>query len=288
MTRNLALWIPVWGAKHLDMLDRFALPSVMQPGNLPACELGRATAFVCTTSADAEAARAIVEKHLGALPLGVEMVIDQKSGVGRVVAGCLARDVQLLTVMPDAIVGDGSIGNLVRFAANRPITVAAAHLRVNRAAFMAHYPNGFTGASNAELVDLALMCAHQSTLAAWSDKDNGTEMGGVSLTRLDARTVAAIHHLPSPWLVSFKPGDLSQFSGNDMGGWDHAWPAKLVEEERLRVLASSDIFFAVELTEPNSNTTVVVPGSANQDRFAAFKLHNRTCGAMVVCLRGQA
>src|SRR5262245_50261971 len=37
--KELTLFCPVWGRKFLDMFRDYALPSLMLPGNLPACGL---------------------------------------------------------------------------------------------------------------------------------------------------------------------------------------------------------------------------------------------------------
>lgn len=295
----LQLFIPVWG-DYLSLLERYALPSLLWPGNLPSLPVNIfVEAF--TRSADAGRLREILTVAFAGLP-NVEINVSAHDGrsVDRAawamqagVARAGERSCRMLMVMPDTIFGNGSIGNLWRYAAGKNVSVAAGHLRVNAPDFTQARPE-LTASSplaNDALVDLAWRFAHQSSAASWTNAANATGFGGIALTRLTPSLVTMVHYLPTVYLASFTAEDLEYFRRTyDFSAWDHDWPKRLVNgngNSRLRVLGSSDLFFALELTDPNRNLVTVAPGSAGNENYQHTELpHCAVCGNFVTALRG--
>jgi len=222
-----------------------------------------------TTAGNGGRLGGILSKAIGTVFINVEEFdIDDTSALIRhlrgVINGCIAARSRLLILMPDTIFADGSILNMRRYAMNKPVCVAAPHLRVNADQFIALkerivYPPR-------RLVDRALRCAHQSQACSYTQADHGTLYGGIALTKLDEHTTTIIHYLPTVYLACFDERDATHFQeAHDFGAWDHTWPNHLADVGRLRVFGSSDLFFAVELTEPGSNQVPVLAGSALEE-----------------------
>ena len=62
---------------------------------------------------------------------------------------------------------------------------------------------------------------------------------------------------------------------NKFGSYDHSFPRRLVDEQRQRVIGSSDAAFVVELTPPRSNAPRLQPTDPSApDRFNAAEAHH--------------
>lgn len=283
----LVIYIPVWGARHLDMLERYTLPSVAR--SLRAAGLKAIRVLLCTTSDDADHAEAIVRDGLLELPVEVERIVDHKHALNRAVRFAYEFGTRMLCFPPDVCFGAGSIETMLAVSARRDVVVAAAHLRVDSEAFFAAHPDGFRGGSCADLVDLAFRFPHLATSSSWCcDNDSSTLVGGISLTRLDANRVAMLHFMPAPYLARFREEDLLFFDGNRFDAWDHDWPAILVSQRRYRMLACSDLAFGVEFTEPDRNTIPAFPGTIWSERFRRQGSHHDAGAATTILLRGSA
>lgn len=283
----LVVYIPVWGARHLDMLDRYTLPSVAR--GLRRAGMTMIRVLLCTTSEDADRAEAIVRERFAGLPAEVERVLDQKQALNQAVRFAYEFGTRMLCAPPDVCFGDGSIETMLAVSAARDVVVAAAHLRVDIATFFAAYPDGFEGGSCADLVDLAFRFPHPATSTSWCcDRNSSTLVGGISLTRLDPNRVAMLHFMPAPYLARFREEDVLFFDANRFDAWDHDWPAILVSQRRYRMLACSDLAFGIEFTDPDSNVVPSFPGTIWSERFRRQGSHHDAGAATTILLRGRA
>lgn len=266
----LTIFIPAWGTLHLDYLRKFALPSVLQSGNLPACGYSKIYVEGSTINAT-EPLPEILQSAFASLP--AEVTISSYSlhemalltGLKNVIRKCIERRTRMLLVMPDTIFANFGICNMRDYARGKPVSVAAPHLRVMTDSFsqeLTGYFNISATIPSSDLVRMAMTHAHQSLLDSFSDRDNGTLTGGISMTRVDERLATIIHYLPTVYLAWFTESDAAFFNGvKFFGAWDHDWHNHLAHEGRFRVFGSSALFFAAELTDPAANRIKVEPGS---------------------------
>jgi len=265
---TLTVFVPAWGSKNLGYLRDFALPSVLQPGNLPAC--GYSKIYVEGSGVgNTDELREILTKGFAGFPADVRCVEAANEyeamlgGLKRVISLCLTRRSRMLLLMPDTVIAEGGIYHMREYARGNHVSVAAPHLRVNAPSFCASPLPKRTAKS---LVGLAFNHAHQSSQASHTARDNGTYKGGIAMQSLDLGLQTIIHFLPTVYLAAFTQSDLEFFQGaKDFGWWDHHWPAHLAKEGRLRVFGSSELFFAVELTDPERNRVEVRPNSAFEE-----------------------
>jgi hypothetical protein len=266
---SLTVFCPAWGPAHLDMLSRYALPSVMQDGNLPACGYNKIIVEGSSVG-NSQALRDVLTQGFSKLPVEVRVMEfpahEQAllSGLRQVIRLCMHRHTRLLLLMPDTIIANGGIFNMLTYCRDKPVSVAAPHLRVNADTFTATFDTRIFQhrMESSELVNLAMIHAHQSLSASYARRDNGTQRGGISLTYLSDRLTTIIHYLPTVYLAWFEESDAAFFDrAGFFGFWDHQWNQHLAAQGRLRVFGSSELFFAVELTRPDYNRISVVPGS---------------------------
>lgn len=275
---SICVFIPAWGDLHLGYLKRFALPSVLQPGNLPACGYSKIIVRGASVGPIEPLMRVLSEGFQG-IP-GVEFLVhdygDHENallqGFRDTIRFCIERKCRMLLAMPDTIFANGGIFNMRQYARGKPVSVAAAHLRVNANTATTGSEAGFltspVGAQ--ELVGIAMRNAHQSQTESYAENDNGTLTGGISLTRISDRLRTCIHFLPTTYLAWFTESDAAFFNGvKFFGSIDHDWPRHLYNEGRFRVFGSSDLFFAVELTDPAANRIKVEPASRLEEDSTA-------------------
>ncbi len=272
---ELVIWTPCWGTKHLDYLRNFAIPGAMQAGNIPAC--GYQKIFVeGSTIGDPSELQEILTKGFSGLPADVQVVewFNERdatlTSLTLVVQMCLHRRSRMLLLMPDTIIANGGIFNMREYARGNGVSVAAPHLRVNADSLIAStsWKGWFkaSGIQSGELVSYAMLHPHQSLSASFTHRDNGTFQGGIALKELSENLTTAIHFLPTVYLSAFTESDLRFFErASAFRAYDHEWPAHLANEGRLRIFGSSELFFAVELTDPDRNLVEIKPGSAFEE-----------------------
>lgn len=291
---TITIFTPAWGQTHLNYLRKYALPSVMQSGNLPAC--GYSKIYVEGSTIDAnEPLPEILESAFSSLP--AEVTISSYSlhemalltGLKNVIRKCIERRTRMLLVIPDAIFANGSILNMRQYVRGKPVCFAAPHLRVEVGPFTKAFDETkkismIQGSPSDWLVRMAFDHPHQSLTESFSDKDNGTLTGGISLTWISEELTTIIHHLPNIWLAWFTESDAAFFnSAASFCAYDHHWGKHLDGEKRLRVVSDSSFFFAVELTDPAANRVRVEPNSALDERSKAGHLN---LGAFLGTLHG--
>jgi hypothetical protein len=268
-------------------MENLSLKSLTAPGNLPACGFEKIYAVVCGIESEAQAASEAVLRATKGLPVEVSCIstldpIDPIHSFRRIVDHCLAFQTRLLIAMPDIIYGNGSISNVFNYARHKPVTVAAAHVRVNERLFAERYPGWFEFGDNRTLVRAAFECG--AVAPCDTHNPNVTRRGGISWTRLDDNTRLLIHHLPAPWLCWFTPSDVEFWKNSiTIGDVDHVWPSSLLAEQRFRVIGSTDVFFGVEM-ESSERGGELQPesGSEHKEEYFEDRPSHRACGCFLI------
>jgi hypothetical protein len=170
---------------------------------------------------------------------------------------CVAEGAAMFTAQPDNMFGEGSIEAMVAIASeNSTLCVAVPHPRVNDAGFIRHLPNGVI--SNAQLVTLAMQHQHESfAYANLALEEVSCWHGGMAWRRLGPDLYGVTCNLPTIFLARLTQEDIAFFKRAPAGAWDHYWPAILMDEQRQRVIGSSDAAFVVELTEHGTHPPVL-------------------------------
>ena len=296
---SLNIFIVAWGDEHLDLLERFTLPPMMWGDNLPACGLNDVYIDCYTKAGDADRLHRMVDMAFEGTNHFTSITIEDGEvdpmlikSLRQAVIKARNREVRMFYLTPDTIFGNGSIKNIVRYSRNKNVVVGGGHLRIDRNSFLSNHPIGFAKrpVSNPDLVDLAMFHRHQVTADSFFGSDNGTPEGGISLTQISEEIISMVHHLPAPWLALFNDDDVRYFnSAPHAGAWDHDWPKTMISrtnEGRFRVMGSSDLFFAVEITRPERNRVPITPNSRHVESYFKGCAHHATCGHFVISLRG--
>jgi hypothetical protein len=256
---KLRFFVICYGTAHADLYERIAVRSLTQTRNKAAIPPGA----VVSVYSDAEsmwrvaaisACLGAVEPHV--LPLSENTYDTQNCAFIEEVGRCVREDAALVIVNPDCFWGDGSLANLLAIAGEQNVCVASPHVRVDRDKFLAAV--SASELDNQSLVSLAMRTLHQSWIDADVSKERAnTYHTGIAIRRIGIQLHAVSHLQPTVFFARLNARDYGFFAEHPQarGLWDHAWPATLIEQNRYRVVASSDAVFIAELTDATTHNT---------------------------------
>lgn len=255
---GLQLLSCAWGAGHVELFKNVALRSLLWPKNLAALKELNTKWNVYTSSDELLDLQAYCESVLPGIKFNVKPITELRdyidnpqSAIVKQIENCLETKDKLLFVPPDIIFGDGSVSGLWLSGVDPHSVVVSAHSRSTHE-IIKHLESPLT---NAELVTLSFRHLHE----CWVHAEAGhpqqcTYMGGVEWFR-QGNLIIGEHRLPSPYLIDFTEVDLRYFQdANSFGNFDWKWPGDgLVQTQRIRYAASSDIAYMVEITDAEKN-----------------------------------
>lgn len=274
----------VYGDPFCTWFDTITLRSVLrQPLNGAAAEGIQWSIYTNHESAE------VLRELMVGIPFEINLT-DVSGGTSAVLHRCLIEEAKkclamgatLVMAPPDSFWGDGSLPNLIAVAGNRAdLCVAAPHVRVEQLPFLDKLPDGIL--TNAQLVTFSLSVLHR----VWRECDPdqpmlNTAFSGHTLRKLPVPGHYSVcHMIPTPYLARFTQADIDFLQASSPDSWDHRWPLLLVEQERQRVIGSSDGFFLAELTNPDTHFPPMVPRVEHEDFFNAAASHTKVNRNMI-------
>ncbi len=273
--KPLRIFTPVWGHKHLILLQKALGQSLLWPKNHAAIAHARWTLFCHPSEIEQVceiAGRIIPPEQIDTIEYpGSKDELTAKRGelmcgaLCAVIKKCLVDGSQFMMATPDFIWSDGSIENMIQLASQRATCVAVPHPRVLPTIldFIHDTPR-----SSYDLVTLASKHPHRSWVSSeMGQNPSGTFKSGIMWRKIKPGIVTLQHRMPSPYVVNFIPADLEFFQRDDglkraaFGAWDHDWSCMLAKEQRHRIVLSSDIAFMAEVTSAQDNVPPPYPAN---------------------------
>jgi hypothetical protein len=274
---------------HIDYIDTVCFRSLFQSENIPKLlkEGVAITFFIYTEKSDVERLIGLVDKWK------IDGIVFKVFGLKRAALhhklfqDCAGSDKPMFFVSPDFFFSNGSIYNMASIKYKGAMCIAAAHVRVETEPFLRLLKEDAGEISSARLVSIAMKMPHQSLSGAFIDKDcNGSRHGGFAIQRIGNENLWAMtHRLPTPFIVNMQADDLPFLK--IFGAYDHSWPSKLIKEKRYKYVGSSDVFFAVELTQADMNSVNMLPDSLWNDESDQRDKHNEVNRNFLPILRGE-
>lgn len=175
---------------------------------------------------------------------------------------------KFLFASPDSVFGDGTIPSLLEVGTVPGLCVSFTPMRVKAEGFAEAMGPG--PLSNAQLVRLAFERAHPGFAGGdASQPSTNSFRSGVSWRRIGEGLYAVTSRLPSAYLMQPTKGDLKWFRAKPkFGHYDHAFGHRLVEEQRQRVIGSSDAAFVAEMTSAHRDAPNLEPSEPKEpDRY---------------------
>lgn len=274
--KQLRVFVLAWDWA-VDVFRDIALPSLMQPDNIPwLVQNGYTVTMSCYTKPpNVPQLRTVFSEaltrfrfppELMKINVGAATIPDEDPGsfgMKRLafLTECnyaIEQDSPVLFTAADSFYGNGSVRNVCVYNQHPGMAIGAPYSRVRKGPFLqllSEYRAKFGDApvSNAKLVDMALRCEISALVHSNVDVDkNASFQSSGSFRKLTDELHVGIFHLPSPVMFWPRPSDVRFFDlwcGGIFSMLDHVWPAKLMTERRWRTMASSDLFYMAELND---------------------------------------
>lgn len=285
----MKIYCPVWGDRHINLLNDCLGRSLRWPRNNMAVEDAE---WIVTTKDDAQAKR--ISKIIAQITPLAKITVFLKPELStpgkdaghilietllETIKICLRDGQPLLMATPDFIYGDGTI-DAFKITGDMPGTcVSIPNIRV-LPEVLNHLNH--VAPTNEKLVSIGFENPHAAWINSKRDIDPGmTFIGGISWFNLSKKVIGMRHWLPSPFFVNFTPDDLAFFSPTKDNPkphfllWDHVWPSPLITQGRLRYIGSSEAAVMIEVTDPKDNIpNWNPPGKSNRDEYNRTLPHN--------------
>lgn len=310
MVRKIRLLTVAYGERYLDLFQRACLRSLWQPGNIPALlKQGREIEHLVVTPPSTPGVWKYSSPHYKVRCVWYENEDITKShsrGILEWMKMCADDGSLAMAANPDWFFADGSVANMVNYLQDRDLAVAGLYARVDDKAFLRQidllHTIGPIPISSAELVHLSMMRMHYCLKYADISKDsNHSANSGVFVQHISDGLWSMNMRVPNVFLTNITYEDCREFEKHreqhKSGWWDWVWPSRLMEQGRLKFLQSSDLFFMVDLTQPDVNHPVVESnrlwnddfindGRHDADHAHKARLHSLACKAFVGTMRG--
>ena len=268
--KHIVVWTVMWGQKTIDMYKACLLRSLWQPGNLPELLADGYTVefrIDCTEYESSYIAKENPKKMIvQAWPKGR---LNPLSALWTMMKYCYENNYIFVMGMPDQFIGNGSLTNMIKVAAGRPLCLAGLHLRVDEELFSTYLKaNPYAVLSNRQLVRMSIKdMPHGNTINSFIDKPNVSYVSGLFIQEITPNLYAIIHRLPTIFIASFRKNDIGYM--RDFGCWDHEWPTYLMMQKRFKFIGSSELFYSVEMTEKDSHYCGPLNSPAGNDEIAS-------------------
>jgi hypothetical protein len=205
------------------------------------------------------------------------------TGLRNIIQKTIDEDALFFMAPPDQIYSIGTLYNSVMIGDNQKYAccVAIPHTRINP--IMDKLPTAPISSPN--LATIAIQLGHSSFLNSFDNVDNNCTWAGISIKKLNDKLYAISHCLPTICLAKFTPGDLSFWQTClEFSAWDRGWLSSVFNQDRLKVIGSSDIGCYVEITDPNI-TPLCRPGLLHNEAYYTNSNHNKALSKFVFSLR---
>ena len=296
MSDKIIIATIVYG-EYVELFEKACMRSLAQEGNVPSLVLNgfKVKHVIYTVDENLLELKEVVGRCGLA---GVDYCFDTMATVDEdfsvnntqflknVVQTGVNEDSRVLFINPDFFFGDGSISNLVGMYFEGHMCIAGAHMRVIDTEFLQLLEYNNETISNPKLVDLAMDCPHKS----WSEADisvdsNNSYDGGTPIQQVNHNLWVTTHFVPTVFLADFIATDVDRIQ--DFGHWDHLWPIKLMSEKRYKLIGSSTLFFAVELTKYFNNVPKLNPKMLGNDKYHSTREHSNINRNFLIALEGE-
>ena len=184
----------------------------------------------------------------------------------------------LFMAAPDMIISNGSLFNAVSTCYGKNTCLASAHARVSTRVLSRIEKCNFDGINSSKMVSLSFKYAHDNFKYADENLHKNTTQKGISYKKISKYIYTVSHNLPSPWLVFPTKEDCKFFQKcQDFNMWDREWLQMLIKTNRIKVVGSSDLYFAIELTPVQFIANEELRENQKYNDVGGNSFHHRVC-----------
>lgn len=265
-----------WGEPYWRMLLDYCIPSII-PSYKLLTQNGVKTDWVVHTD----------NPQLGRQYEGASIEYRRMSPTGlafpdiqEMISQAAVEGCYIAIIAADSVHAKHTLWNAYQIGRGKDVAVAVANPRVDCNKFMATFPPGRTY-GHSELVRIAMRdeIIHGATRHSFDDQDDNCANWGVSIRRIGGDRYAVIHTLASPMILKPTQADALWYRQFPQGEFDRGLNSMLFSQQRIKLAASSDLCFFVELTRPDRNFPPLRKNFKNGDRHwnERENIWNNTC-----------
>jgi len=284
---RVRFFLLLYGDFYIDLFTSYCMPSLLQDGNIPALvREGYELEFCCYTKSseyehllvrcESTFSRVSEYASVNVIPLDG---FDDHQGHNEIilkamidhVERCIEADALMFPIGPDEIFGNRSIYNGVRLVEGKDICLAMGNARlsyekVSQSRVFEPLTRYEATIENDELVDITFAHGHSSLYGSLDDQDKNHTPYGVSIRHLHDNVYSVVYNIPSVKVATLHQEDLDYFKNiKTFNLFDREWPTRLVKKNRIKLAASSDLFFVAEVT-PDSIGSKLRENCLNNDQ----------------------
>ena len=281
----------VWG-DFIKLYTKFTLPSLLASHNIPLLiSSGYKIKLLISTNRDInfeKNIRILISKHININKVEIEFHHNEnmKSSLlnqylNKIYEQSVNENAIIWSAHPDHCYSNGSVSNLISMIDSDDCCIAAPHFRVDEDKFIKVFNlNNSEAYNNHEFINVSINCFHKSLLKSFDNqKLNNSWLTGISIKKIHKNKMFVNHIVPTVFVAKINKSDLKFFKKRTYNSFDMSWPSKLLIEKRLRFVSSSDIFFAIELTENNLNEDYKFTYKFNPRNDLKRNMHSNILGS---------
>ena len=257
----------VWGEPFVKKLVEVSFPSYFSKNNIPRLiKSGYQVEFIIITEKNIKnkkvfedtLANLLKENELKSSDLKIEFIYKKDMNYDHLskymiyhLKESIKRNAIWFWLCSDILITDGSVTNLVSMIDSDDCAVGMPVFRVKRSEFLEEFKNKNNSKEN--ILQLSFKNFFSDVTNSFKDDQNKNVSWttGISIEK-SGNGYLATNTLPAVWCAKIIKSDIVYFQKNRANIHDHLWPSKLLVERRLRVVSSSDVCYAVELTDEHS------------------------------------
>ena len=134
--------------------------------------------------------------------------------------------------------------------------------------------------SHNDFINISIKCFHKSLIKSFVEETaNNSWLTGISIKQLQNKNLLVTDIVPNVFAARMNKSDIKFFQNKSYNAFDMSWPSKLLIEKRLRIVPSSDIFFAAELTDKNQHIDYNYTLKFNPRNDLKRNLHSNVMGS---------
>lgn len=292
--KNINIFVVAWGS-YVDLFFKYSLPSLLQDGNLKWIKNNFQIEIDFYTNID----RSWVIKKYPEM----EVILNDYNFKFKNVNSYLDKDKKLspdvqiniykdqirkslnnyatcIVVNPDMVYSDASLKNIMLINKGKNFCYSFIHPRVNMSSTKIALEkfrdeNNLINISSKKLVRLAWENLHDLEKCANDELDINITTRGKSWRKIDDKTIIVINSVVNPQIWNWKQKDLDYMSNLDkLSETDRAQPSYLLSDSRIRFITSSEILFAIELTDENENMDAQLVDNLYNDQPSGTLTHS--------------
>jgi len=174
-----------------------------------------------------------------------------------------------MPINPDMVYANASLKNIMLINRGKNFCYSYIHPRVNMKDSMTllekfRDDKGVISIDSKKLVRLAMENLHHNDKFANDELDINITTRGKSWRKIDEKTFIVVNTSINPQIYNFIPKDLKYINNlTKLSEFDRELPNYFLGESRLRFITSSDIYFAIELTDEEENKVDPVSNKYN-------------------------